>query len=367
MIAPPTRTAGERCLDALVIGAGFFGVEIALELKRLGFARILLVERERGILRRASYVNQARVHNGYHYPRSLATAERSRANFERFVVDYNFAVQDNAESVYAIARGSRVSGAQFQNFCRMVGLPCRAAPRRLARLFEPGLIEEAFVTRELAFDAARIATRLRQKIALAEIELLVEAEAKILGGDTAGVDVAIDGVPHRASYVFNCTYADLEFAGVKLRSGIKKELAEIVLIKPPPELQNLAVTVMDGPFFSTMPFPAAGLHSLSHVRFTPHESHHAPTFQPLMPCKSNRVAILRDSQRYLPCLASADIVGSLFDVKATLVRHENDDARPILIERAADVPRVLSVLGAKIDNIYEVRQFLRAQDWSMAA
>jgi hypothetical protein len=28
---------------------------------------------------------------------------------------------------------------------------------------------------------------------------------------------------------------------------------------------------MGGPFFSTMPFPALGLHSVSHVRYTPHK------------------------------------------------------------------------------------------------
>src|SRR6516225_11463008 len=56
--------------EAIVIGGGFYGCETALELKRLGFGRIVLVEREPGLLRRASFVNQARVHNGYHYPRA---------------------------------------------------------------------------------------------------------------------------------------------------------------------------------------------------------------------------------------------------------------------------------------------------------
>jgi glycine/D-amino acid oxidase-like deaminating enzyme len=353
--------------DALVVGAGFFGIEIALELKRLGMDRILLVEREAGIMRRASYVNQARVHNGYHYPRSLATAERSRANFEAFVADYADAVLLNMESVYAIARGSRVSGAQFEMFCRTVGVPCHPAPRRIGDLFDGAFIEDAFLTRELSFDASRLASRLHAELAAAGIELRLRTEARILAEAPGGVDVAVNDAVCRASYVFNCTYADIEFAGVTLRAGIKRELAEMVLIAPPPELRNLGVTVMDGPFFSTMPFPAAGLHSLSHVRYTPHESSASATEGTLMPRKSNSTAILRDSQRYLPCLSRARVMGSIFDVKATLVRNEDDDGRPILIERCAALPRVLSVLGAKIDNIYEVRSFLRAQDWSIAA
>jgi glycine/D-amino acid oxidase-like deaminating enzyme len=353
--------------DALVIGAGFFGIEIALELKRLGFERILLIEREAGIMRRASYVNQARIHNGYHYPRSLSTAERSRANFEAFIAEYADAVLLGMDSVYAIARGSRVSGAQFETFCRMVGIPCHAAPRRISDLFDGTLIEDAFLTREFVFDSSRLAKRLGAELDVAGIELRLRTEAKIMDGDADGVDVDVDGTSCHAAYVFNCTYADIGFTGVQLGTGVKRELAEMVLIVPPPELVKLGVTVMDGPFFSTMPFPAAGLHSLSHVRYTPHESSASMIREPLDPQKSNGTAILRDSQRYLPCLSRARVVGSMFDVKAILLRNEDDDGRPILIERSAAIPRVLSVLGAKIDNIYEVRRFLRAQDWSIAA
>ncbi len=64
--------------DVAVIGAGFFGCEIALQLRRLGVPRVLLLDREAAILRRASAVNQARVHNGYHYPRAVLTALRAR-------------------------------------------------------------------------------------------------------------------------------------------------------------------------------------------------------------------------------------------------------------------------------------------------
>ena len=171
----------------------------------------------------------------------------------------------------------------------------------------------------------------------------------------------------RAGHVVNCTYAEIEFAGVALRTRVKKELTEMVLIAPPPELRNLGVTVMDGPFFSTMPFPAAGLHSLSHVRYTPHAASDAAHNEGLAPLRSNRTAMLRDTERYLPCMAGAHVVGSLFDIKATLIRNEDDDGRPILMERSKPMPRVLSVLGAKIDNIYDVRSYLRTQDWAMAA
>lgn len=352
--------------DALIIGAGFFGLEIALELRRLGLRRILVVEREDGIMRRASYVNQARVHNGYHYPRSPMTADRSHANFEQFVTDYADAVNTDMESVYAIARGSRISASQFETFCHMLDVPCQPAPRAISELFDDALIEAAYVTRELTFDTSRIAARLAAELEAAGIEVRLGTTAEILGGDFDQVDVAVAGLVHRASYVFNCTYADIEFAGVPLRAGIKKELTEMVLIEPPRELRGVGVTVMDGPFFSCMPFPSLGLHTLSHVTYTPHESYSGSTKETLKPYKSNRVAMIRDSQRYMPCLGRAAVVGSMFEIKAVLIRNENDDGRPILVERAENLPNVMSVLGAKIDNIYEVRDFLRAQNWRVS-
>lgn len=305
-------------------------------------------------MRRASYVNQARVHSGYHYPRALVTAQRSRMNFEPFVAEYSDAIMADAESAYAIARGSRVSAAQFETFCRTIDLPLRPAPRRITGLFDPTLIEAAFIRREFVFAATRLAARLARRLATARIELCLNSECRVLGWDETGIDVRIGSGVTRAAYLFNCSYKDLESLGIPLRARLKKELAEMLLIEAPPDLRALGITVMDGPFFSTPPFPAAGLHSLSHVRYTPHESMTDTESEMLRPIKSNRKAMLRDSTRYLPCLHAATFVRSIFEVKVVLVSTEEDDARPILIETPDDAPRVVSVLGSKIDNIYGV-------------
>ncbi|MCI5632896.1 FAD-dependent oxidoreductase, partial [Helicobacter sp.] len=56
--------------DCIVIGGGFYGCMLALELHQK-FKKILILEKENDILTRASLINQARIHGGYHYPRSL--------------------------------------------------------------------------------------------------------------------------------------------------------------------------------------------------------------------------------------------------------------------------------------------------------
>ena len=349
--------------DALVIGAGFFGCHVALCLKRLGMARVILVDREAGLLRRASYVNQARVHNGYHYPRSLGTAVRSRRNFVRFCTDHPFAVMAGFEKVYAIARQSRVGAAQFAAFCAGIGAPCRESPAHLRRLFDPALIDAAFLTQEVAFDAAALARDLLARLHDGGVELRLGTPAGLEAADAGGAVVRVGAERLRVRYAFNCSYAALDEVGIRLRTGLKKELAEIALIAPAPGFAEVGVTVMDGPFFSTMPFPARGCHSLTHVRYTPHAAW-ADAADAVAPQASRVEAMLRDGARYMPPLARARPLGSLFDIKVVLLRAEQDDARPILFEPAAESPRVISVLGGKIDNIYDVIDVLEGHDWS---
>ena len=153
----------------------------------------------------------------------------------------------------------------------------------------------------------------------------------------------------------------------QLQRGLKYEIAEIALMRLPSPLDGMGITVMDGPFFSTMPFPAAGpgLHSLTHVRYTPHLFWTSQQTD-LIPEKvlqnfaqTSRVDLMRrDAARYMPALARAEYSHSLFDIKVVLQANEVYDGRPILLEQHPDHPGLLSVLGGKIDNIYDIFQGL---------
>ena len=145
--------------DAVVIGAGFYGCRVALALRRTGMSRVLLVDRGVQIMQKASYANQARVHNGYHYPRSIPTGARSHENFARFCGEYPYAIVSDTQHVYAVAKGSRVSAGQFEHFCRVIQAPCRPAPRRIVGLFDPYLVDRLYLTHEFAFDSVKIAQR----------------------------------------------------------------------------------------------------------------------------------------------------------------------------------------------------------------
>jgi hypothetical protein len=95
-------------------------------------------------MRRASFVNQAGVYNGYHYPCALSTAARCRSNFECFCREYRFAMHAGMRMLYAIARDSRVDPVQFERFCRAIRAACRLLDRNCRRYFDDALVLEAY-------------------------------------------------------------------------------------------------------------------------------------------------------------------------------------------------------------------------------
>jgi len=129
----------------------FYGASIAIYLaQQRGFKRILLIEQESAILTRASYNNQARVHNGYHYPRSFTTAYRSRVNLPKFIRTWPQVVKQDFIKLYAIARrNSKVTAKQFERFCREIGAKIQPAETSLRALFEARLIENVLLLKSM--------------------------------------------------------------------------------------------------------------------------------------------------------------------------------------------------------------------------
>lgn len=372
----------QRCTaDAVIIGGGFYGSAIAIHLaKTRGLRRVILLEREPELLIRASYNNQARVHNGYHYPRSFTTAFRSRVNLPRFVRDWPNAVKQDFVKLYAIARrNSKVTSKQFERFCYEIGATIKPAEVALKRLFEPRLIEDVFLVEEYAFDSTQLAKWAIEELRDAGVEVHYSTRALEIFRSSAGNGLKVSIQPKSGDasaiicrYVFNCTYSGLnQFSGdfPGTRTGLKHEVTEMALMQAPNELKDIGITVMDGPFFSMMPFPARGLHTLSHVRYTPHFSWKDE--QGVDPYKkldeydrATRVdRMVRDVGRYLPSVLKAKYVDSLFEVKTVLVKNEGDDGRPILFEKHSELPGCYSVLGGKIDNIYDVLEKLETEEF----
>ena len=364
----------DQHFDIAVIGGGFYGCTVAHELSRRN-KRVLLLEKEADLMQRASYINQARIHQGYHYPRSILTAHRSRINFDRFVREFSECIYSDFEHYYAIgSNSSKISADQFRLFCELIGAPLSKASKEIKGLFDSSLVEDVFLVREYAFDAVKLKAIMVKALEEECIDVELNSRVNCISPAASGLKIDYDSPAgtrtFTTDYVFNCTYAQIN--QVMEKSGLsmvplKHEFTEMALVQVPDHLQHMGFTVMDGPFFSIMPFPARGLHSLSHVRYTPHQHWRDQMGHPYMDAHeyfrasnpgSRYAHMLKDAERYFPALKKIRYVESLWEIKTVLPQSEFDDSRPILFKRSEELPNVISIMGGKIDNIFDIREKL---------
>lgn len=360
----------------LVVGGGLFGCWTALLLARRG-DRVVLVEQDTHLLARASWVNQARLHTGLHYPRSLVTAREALASYERFRAEFSAAVRDFSQ-VYAIARyGSKTSASGFAAFIDRLGLPAHQVD--VSAYFRPSLVEAAWAVEEPAFDAAVLRHELAARLE-AETGIHVRAGVPVAGGraDAEGVEVRLaDGSAIRADGMVIATYAGIN--PLRHHLGLEPlplahELTEVILGLVDARLRGRGFTMMDGPFWSIMPFGRTDLVSLTSVGLTPVDT---AAEQPRFACQDRRAgcsplalaqcttcpvrpASLVDHQvqQMAMFLRDADAFRperSLWTVKTILRSAEVDDARPTVVRREPGTP-VWTVFSGKVSTVFDLER-----------
>ncbi len=367
--------------DYIILGAGIYGLYAAILLSRKKI-RTAVIEIEPGPFRRASYINQARVHNGYHYPRSLSTAIKSASYFERFSKDFNFAINNSFRKIYAIASSySLTSARNFKRFCENAAIPVTAINPSL--YFNARLIEEAFETRECAFDPLLIRDYLTTELEnTGSTDIFYSASVERIETTSGLFQIYLNGDRiMQTDHLLNATYASVNQLN-KLADldtfGIKYEICEIILCDVSENIKNAGLTIMDGPFFSVMPFGFSGLHSLSAVTFTPHLTSYndLPVFkcqeenpdctsfqlQDCNTCKAKPVTawtyMNKMTEKYLQPDVKITYNSSLFSIKPILKSSELDDSRPTLIRKHRENPCYYSVLSGKINTIYDLEEII---------
>ncbi len=374
--------------DKIIIGAGLYGLYAADFCVRKG-ERVLVLEYDNAPFQRATYINQARVHMGYHYPRSLTTAIKSAGYFRRFYEDFGFCIHDRFDQIYATSeKFSWTNAKQFQEFCAAAGIKClETSP---GRYFNPGMCDGAFLTEEYTYDAkilqAYYEDRLKEN---QNAEMLFGVRLHKIEKDGRIFRITLeDKKTFDAPFVLNATYASVnqiihKTDGIeKTFFDIKYELCEIILCRPSQLLQDTGITVMDGPFFSIMPFGKTGLHSLTSVTFTPHVTSYEsiPSFgcqrgieteytgcSPGKLGNCNTCIHKPDSawpymshlaDKFLKPEYAYSYVESLYSMKPILKSSEVDDSRPTAIRVMSTSPTFISVLSGKINTVYDLDEYL---------
>jgi len=370
--------------DALVVGGGIFGCYAALFLSRQG-RKVLLLERERGLFKKASLVNQARLHGGYHYPRSMATALMSDEHKDRFTKEHEAFINTRFEKYYAIDRfGSFTDPGQFERFCARLNIPCERVTEH--PLFNFNRLEALYLTEEHSFDPVLLKGYYTGLVESdPNIDILLNTN--ILQAGAAGALWEIDyqtkngGTVQsvRSPMVINATYAAINSVN-RLFSlpelGLTHEISEIAFVHSP-QFGERGLTVMDGPFGSIMPYGKSGLLSLSSVAYTHHKISYEslprfdcqlegdPACQPERPgiCTecvrrpvSNARKMLSQMRQYLGEQVELEYWMSYFTIKSKLKSSHIDDSRPTEIAQLHRSPAFFCLFAGKVNSIYEVEK-----------
>jgi len=331
-------------MKVAIAGGGLFGSTAAIHLARSGHEVHLYEPNE--VMGAASAVNQGRVHQGWHYPRSAATVQECQAALSSFRAEYGDAIIDGGRHYYAIAKeGSKVSGLDYVAFCMRHGLSFLDA--------SPSVINHDAVSVTLSVEESRID--------LHRLRAIVERRLED-AGVTVHLEPATRSLRSTCDAIVIAAYASTNIVAFDLGARVEPfqfEVVEKPLLRMPNKFRDIGIVIMDGEFCCLDPYGTSGLHVMGHVK---HAIHHANVgldadiprhLKDYLNCglvvnpKHSRFEAFRKAgMEFIPGLADAEQVGSFYTVRAVLPHRDNDDARPTLVSEIS--PGIIRIFSGKL-------------------
>lgn len=350
-------------MQVAVIGGGLFGVTTALSLAEAGI-EVDLYEQADRIMPAASWANQWRLHRGYHYPRSDSTALSCRDSAETFTERFPDAVITDTDHYYCIAddRKTKTTGEEFIAFCDKFGLNYREEHPTVVR---DDKIDISLRVPENRIDPHSLRSNCQAELAESTVDLRLEQRIEEL-----------DDLPH--DYVVVATYAgmnDLVDEHDSLKQTYKFELCEKPVVKLPPVFNDKSVVVFDGPFMCFDPYGRTDTFLLGNVVHAIHETTvgYRPDFDDRFDHLLNSGVVespditkfqkfVESGGEFIPGLADAEHVGSMYTTRTVLAGVEDTDERPTIVEREGNVFKLLSgKLATCVDTAHEITAVLTAE------
>lgn len=321
-----------------VLGAGWYGCHIAAALA--GEHEVEVHESRDDIFRGASGSIPARLHQGFHYPRSRLTRAACLDHSEAFMARYGDLTSGVPVNIYAIAEHhSQVDFAQYLQTLRgeveFVTIP---------RPDEYGLhgVEGAVLTGERHIVTSRAREHFKQVLG----DRIRYGQPPLQKLDDPAWDWTID-----------CTFCANEAAGVD-----RYEPCLVVLLRGP---VDKAVTIMDGPFPSLYPWDEEhGLCSLSSALWTPFSKTIRSWIEAqtvLMNAKQRDIrqrgeSMIDQMAAFYPAVRDFEVAEWLLSVRAMPL--SGADTRLVDVVRLDE--RVLRVRAGKIDAVLAAEKLVRS-------
>ena len=329
-----------------VVGGGIFGCTTAWKLAEMGY-NVTLYEQNDDIITQASYVNQYRLHRGYHYPRSKETAQQSQWGESSFLETYSDAiVNGDIKHYYVIAKeDSKVNCKQYIEFLDEMDLKYKEKNLDVINDDSVDLIVDVD---ELLFDPNKLRKVCWDKLNKYNVDIMLNTEY-------------ISSWPDDYDYVINTTYANLnQLLPKNKQRDYQFELCEKPVVKLPKKYKNKSVVIMDGPFMCIDPLGDTDYHVMGNVVHAIHSTNvgkfpvvYDSKFDELLnkgivknPSITNIDKFIDSAKKFFVDVEKAEHIGSMFTFRTVLPNKDEDDARPTLVEKTDD--KTFSIFSGKI-------------------
>lgn len=327
-----------------VVGGGIFGITAAIRLASKH--KVDLFEQAEDIMTAASGINQYRAHRGYHYPRSNETISSCLRGSQQFREQYPDSLMDDVKNYYGIASENSLTGANdFIDVCDRFGLEYKIVKTKLISTKNTSL---KLLVKESLIDPVLIKKSCLRQLKQSGVNLRLKTKAnKKLLKDYDNVVICTYSTTNELLDDFPDSQKNYQF-----------ELCEKIVVKMPSEFGNNSVVIMDGPFMCVDPYGRSGNFLLGNVTHAIHSSNVGkyPVAEPQYTHMLNKGIIknkkisrfdefIVSGKRFIPNLAKAKYVGSMFTFRTVLPYKEKTDERPTLVNQLSD--KVFTVFSGK--------------------
>lgn len=324
-------------MKILILGGGWYGCHLAAAFKADGHD-IELHEAGPRLFSGASGANPARLHLGFHYPRSKLTRAACQEQHGEFMRTYGHLTRAIPVNLYAVA--DRTSNVDFGNYTQTLRGELEFITVEDPRDFGLQNVEGAVLTGE-------------RHIVIREAREYFQA----LLGDAVRLNSPIDAtIAERQALVIDCTFCALDAQNID-----RYEPCVTVVLEGP---TDRALTVMDGPFPSVYPWDERdNLLSLTSALHTPlakvktyHEAQSVITNTTAVEIRARQQRMLDDISHFWPeAAARFRAVDAMLAIRA--MPASGADARLVDIVKIG--PQTLRVRAGKIVSIFHAENLLR--------
>lgn len=364
----------------LVVGAGLFGLDVALELDKNGF-EVVLVEKNRQILTGTTLKSLLRVHSGLHYPRDFLTAQQSALGYALFRDKYKDCIYNEFQNYYAIAKhNSKTSAEEFENFANKLGFPYHKISKsfHFKPEFNTANISEMYHVKEGVLDIPKLRSKFIRK--LNQSSIVVKNQEEVVGIEQSAKSsswIATIKVTSSSSairlyreefrFVVDATHLTSKcFNSIGDQPNMEYQITHMLNI----DYDAIAVgfTVIDGNFLTIQPLienskvlttvyaPLPSVRARQISKSAPDHWLDANNLEELFSLETAQKEILKAVSEWAPGLLNSKIVSTKTGIRVIESNVRDSDRRRSLVRILA--PNLFSIESTKLDHCIKVTEQL---------